>query len=68
MRRFFGCAGSVTAASWCRNLELPVTGDRLLCVLVLTKREIWSVASGLLKHSRVNQPDHKGMISQAATS
>jgi hypothetical protein len=42
---------------------MPVTGDGLLNVLVvLTKREIWSVSTALLKDSCVNQPDRKGML------
>jgi hypothetical protein len=42
---------------------LPVTGDVLLSALVLlTKRKNWSVAIVIMKHSRVNQPDRKGML------
>src|ERR1700744_759627 len=50
------------------SLELPWPAMDHSALVVLTKREIWSVATVLVTHSRVNQPDRKGMISQAATS
>src|SRR6202042_3806854 len=50
------------------SLELPWPAMDHPALAVLTKREIWSVATVLMKHSRVNQPDRKGMISQAAAS
>jgi hypothetical protein len=61
MRRFFGCAGSVIAAA-----SVPVTGIVIVAgcrrltayaLVVLTKREIWSVVRALLKDSCANQHD-----------